>query len=160
MAKEKPLQQAQITFDTLCKALDENDWYYTKDEEKLSIECGAQGDDLPMEITVTVDAERMLVILLSHMPFKIPEEKRVELAVAVSIVNSKLIDGNFDYDVRTGHMVFRMTSCFLESLIGTEVFTYMLFCSCRIIDEYNDKFLMFVKGLITIDKFLASGDKS
>ncbi len=156
MAEEKNMAQAKAVFATLCQALDKHEWHFEKDEEKLAIECGAQGEDLPMKITVKVDADRMLIMLLSHLPFVIQEDKRLDVAIAVSAINNALVDGCFDYDVASGHMFFRMTNSFLESTISEEVFSYMLFCSCQTIDEYNDKFLMLAKGMISIEQFLAS----
>ena len=49
-----------------------------------------------------------------------------------------------------------MTNSFLESKISEEVFAYMLYCSCQTIDEYNDKFLMLAKGMISIEQFLST----
>lgn len=155
MAEQKNLEQAKATFATLCNTLDKNDWRYKKDEEKLSIDCGAQGDDLPMDISVEVDVDRMLVMLLSHLPFVVQEDKRLDVAIAVSAVNYALVDGCFDYDVASGHMFFRMTNSFIESKISEDVFAYMLFCSCQTIDEYNDKFLMLAKGMLSIEQFLS-----
>ena len=151
---EEKLQRAQKTITTLCQNLDEHDWHYEKDEEKLEIECGARGEDLPMDIRIIVDADRQLIILLSVMPFVAPNTKRLDIAIATSIVNNKLVDGCFDYDVTSGHMIFRMTSSFIESEIDGEVFTYMLMVSCHTIDEYNDKFFMLGKGLLSINQFL------
>lgn len=154
MADEKNLKLAQSTFETLCNALDKNGWHYKKNAEEFKIECGAQGDDLPMELSIYVDAERMLILLLSHLPFVIQEDKRLDTAVAVSAINNRLVDGSFDYDIKSGHMIFRMTNSYMESLIGEELFLYMIMISCRTIDEYNDKFLMLSKGMISLDKFI------
>ncbi len=156
MADQKFLEQAKITFSTLCQALDNNEWNYKKNEEKLTIECGAQGDDLPMDLTIKVDPDRMIVLLISHMPFVVQEDKRLEMAIAVSSINNNLVDGCFDYDVTTGHMFFRMTNSFLESKIGEDVFSYMLYCSCGTIDDFNDKLLMLAKGMISIEQFLSA----
>ena len=155
MAEQKNLEQAKNVFDTFCQTLGKHKWHYKKDEKKLSIECGAQGNDLPMEITVKVDADKMLIMLISHIPFVIQEDKRLDVAIAVSAINNTLVDGCFDYDVTSGHMFFRMTNSFIESKISEEVFAYMLFCSCQTIDEYNDKFLMLAKGMISIEQFLS-----
>lgn len=155
MADEK-LARAQKVYDTLCATLDTYKWKYKKFEEELSIECGAQGEDLPMEITIRVDSDRQLIMLLSHLPFIISEEKRLDVAIATSIVNNKLVDGSFDYNITDGHMFFRMTSSFIESEIGNELFTYMLMCSCYTIDEYNDKFLMLGKGMMSIESFISN----
>lgn len=156
MADFRNPEKAKATFATLCQALDNMSWRYKKDEEKLSIECGARGDDLPMDITIKVDADRMLVLLLSHFPFTIQEEKRLDAAIAVSAINNVLVDGCFDYNISSGNMFFRMTNSFIESTMGEEVFKYMLLCSCKTIDEYNDKFLMLSKGMITVEQFLST----
>ena len=118
MSEEKELKQAQTVYKALCEMLNERDWHYEKDEENLAIKCGAQGDDLPMEIIVEVDRKRQLVSLLSQMPFAVPENRRTALAVAVSQANNGMVDGSFDFDYLSGRIVFRMTSSYRESLIG------------------------------------------
>lgn len=153
MADEK-LERAQKVYETLCATLDKHEWHYQKNEERLSIECGAQGEDLPMEITIRVDTERQLIMLLSHLPFIISEDKRLDVAIATSIANNGLVDGSFDFDITDGHMFFRMTSSFIESDIGSELFTYMLMVSCHTIDKYNDRFLMLGKGMMSIEDFM------
>lgn len=75
-----------------------------------------------MEINIKVDSDRQLIVILSHLPFVIPENKRLDATVAVSVVNNKLVDGSFDYSIADGHMFFRMTSSFNESEIGNELF--------------------------------------
>lgn len=156
MAEGKNLARAQVTMKTLCQTLEHNDWHYDKDDEKMTIECGARGEDLPIQLTIKVDADKMLVILFSHMPFVVPKEKILEVAVAVSAVNNMLVDGCFDYDVTSGHMFFRMTNSFLESTLSEEVFSYLLYCSCGMIDKFNDKFLMLAKGMISLEQFITS----
>lgn len=158
MAEVKDLERAKYIFSTLCQALDKNDWRYKKDEEDLSIECGAQGDDLPIELKIRVDAERQLVLLISFLPFAISEEKRIDVAIAVSTINNVLVDGCFDYDVSSGKLLFRMTNSFMDSMLSEEVFTYLLLCSCKTIDDYNDKLLMLSKGLLSIEQFISSFD--
>ena len=148
--------RAQRVYETLCTTLDSHDWKYKRNEENLSIDCGVQGDDIPIEITIKVDPDMQLIMLLSHLPFVVSEERRLDVAIATSIVNNSLVDGSFDYDITEGHMFFRMTSSFIESEIGNELFAYMLMCSCHTIDEYNDKFLMLDKGMISIEKFIAN----
>ena len=153
MTDEK-MARAQRVFATLCAAFDANGWSYQKDEEKLQIECGFHGDDLPMEFTVVVDADRQLVALLSRLPYNIDEEKRLDLAIAVSVVNNLLVDGSFDFNVETGRLYYRMTSSFIDSEIGAEVFDYMLIVSNKTVDEYNDQFLMIAKGMVSVEDFI------
>ena len=154
MADEKQLKQARAAFQALCEMLEEKDWHYEKDAENFLITCGAQGEDLPMEIRISIDAERQLIMLLSQMPFKISEDKRTALAVAVSVANNGMVDGSFDYDYLGGDIIFRMTSSFRDSLVGKDVFEYMLLCSCATIDKYNDKFLMVAKNDMSNEEIL------
>lgn len=154
MADEMNLQQAQNVFADLCKALDSNNWKYKKDETKLKIQCGARGDDLPIDLTILVDAKRDVVRVISMMPMKVPEDKRLEMAVAVSLVNNKLVHGCFDLDMGEGHMFFRMTNSFRDSTLSEELYMYLVLCTCKTVDEYNDKFLMISKGMLSLEQFL------
>lgn len=154
MQNENKHERALLVFQTLCKNLDYHEWRYKKDEERLTIETGARGDDLPIEISIEVDEMRQLVLLLSHQPFVVPEDKRIDMAVAVSVVNNRLVDGCFDFDVKNGHMLFRMACSFRDSILGDDLFTYLVFCSCQTVDEFNDKFMMLSSGMISVEKFI------
>ena len=88
------------------------------------------------------------------MPFAVPENRRTALAVAVSQANNGMVDGSFDFDYLSGRIVFRMTSSYRESLIGKQLFEYMLSCACFTIDEYNDKFLMVAKNEMSAEEIL------
>lgn len=154
MANEKELKQAKSLFDSICKMMDKNELHYKKDEEKLIISCMIHGDDIPMDIIFAVRPEAQVVSLLSPMPFKMPEDKRVEGAVATSIANYGLVNGTFDYDINDGEIRFRMVSAFRESILSEELFEYMLIVSVHTIDDYNDRFLMLAKGMWTIEQFI------
>ena len=156
MADEKKLQAAKTVYETLCQALEKHEWHFKRNDDALKIDCGAQGEDLPISLTLIVDPDRAVVMLLSQLPFSIQEDKRLDLTIAVSAVNNSLVDGCFDYDVTSGRMIFRMTNSFLDSVISEELFTYMVFCSCQTIDEYNDKFLMVSKGMISVEQFISA----
>lgn len=151
MANETESKNAQVTYKSLCAMLDGMQWNYKKHDEDLTITCTARGEDLPMDITIRVNADRQAVCLYSPIPFAVPKERRAALAVAVSIANFGMIDGSFDYDYINGRIVFRMTSSFRDSLLSKDVFAYMLAVGCRTVDDYNDKFLMVVKSDMSYD---------
>ena len=151
MADKKYLMQAKEAFDTLCEMLDGRGWKYQKFEDEYTIECSAQGDDLPMDIHFEVDAERKLFVLISKLPFSVPEDKRVEMSLAVSAVNYTMVDGSFDYNFMSGNVVFRLTTSYRESMLSTTALNYMLMVSCNTIDEYNDSLLMLIKGKMSLE---------
>ena len=147
-------QQAQKMYNIFCQTLDANDWKYKGNAEELKIECGAQGDDLPMELVIVMKENLQNLQLLSRMPYKIPEDKRLDVAVAISDVNNRLVHGGFDYNVADGNIYYRMVGNFSNFLWSQEICKYMLFCACKTIDEYNDKFLMVGKGIMSLEAFL------
>jgi len=153
---DEKLTKAKKVFATLCAALDSIDWHYDKDEDDLTIESGARGDDLPMDVNFKINSERQISILFSKLPYKIEESQRLALALAVAKVNNAMVDGFFDYDITTGNIYFKLTSSFVDCEVSEELFLYMLRLSLAMIDEYNDKFLMLSKGVISITDFLNS----
>ena len=151
---EKILKQAKTVFKDLRERLDELNWHYEKDEEEMKIDCVAQGEDLPIELRIRVNAEHQIVSLLSQMPFVIPAQRRAALAIAISQANNGMADGNFEMDFSSGRILFRLTACYRESLIGKGLFTYLLSCACYTIDDYNDKFLMVSKNDMSVEEIL------
>lgn len=148
------LAQAKGVFETLCRALDKEEWTYKKDEEKLAVVAGAKGEDLPIDLVFRVDAQRSVVSLFSLMPFTVPEDNRLDMAIAVTVLNDIFANGSFDYDLTKGKLIFRMTNSFLDSILGEEVFLYMLYTTCKMVDKYNDRLFMLAKKVITLEQFL------
>lgn len=143
-------KQAKTVFDSICKMLDEQGLNYQKNEEQYDIFCDVVGEDLPINILINVKQEGNLVALMTKLPFVIPKEKKVDIAIAVNVINLMLTNGNFDFDFTTGNLYFKMTQNTMESLISKNVFEYMFYVSCKVVDDYNDKLLMITKTKMTI----------
>jgi len=157
MADENNRLRAIEVFNTLCNAIEKREWKYEKESEKLTVHFGVSGEDIPMQFILIVDEDRQLIRLMSPLPFNMSEEKRVEGAIATCVASFSLADGNFDYDFTDGSIFFRLTASFRGSLIGENLLQYMISAACTIVDEYNDRFLMLDKGLMTIEKFIELG---
>ncbi len=154
MEDQKKLIYAREAYDTLCTCLDNIGWHYKKFEDELKIMFGVGGDDLPMNFLVIVDADRQLVRIISLLPFQMNRDKIVEGAVATCIINYMLADGSFDLDIESGHIMFRLTSSFRESLLGEEALKYMVSVSCFTVDKYNDQLSELNEGKITLAQFI------
>lgn len=154
MSEQQKNKNADTVYNTLCEALDDRHWKYDKHPEDYVVHFVVSGEDFPMEFVVYIDPERDLVRMMSQLPFAFGEEKRVEGAIATCHATYNLADGNFDYDFKTGKILFKLTSSFHGSLISKNLISYMIDCSCFAVDEYNDKFFMIEKGMLTIEDFL------
>ncbi len=157
---EVNMEKAKEVFATICRMLDKKDWNYEKQEDDLVIKTGVSGEDLPIDIVMTVNPKNELVSLFSFLPFKTDESKRVDMAMAVAVANYGFADGSFDYNISDGTILFRLTSGYRESTLSEELFEYMLLVSATTVDSYNDKFFMISKGMLTIQQFIESENSS
>ena len=153
MADEKNVKSAYEVYQTLCTMLDDLNLKYSRDDESFAIQVGIQGEDFPVRMHIRVNPGKSLISVLSQLPFSVPEDKRIEMSVAVSMANYLLVDGSFDYNIGEGDILFRLTSSYLYSLIGKELLQYMLMVSYKTIDNFNDKFFMLMKEKMTLDEF-------
>ena len=151
---EVNMTKAREVFGTLVSMLDERDWKYDKFEDELVIKSGIKGDDLPIEFIVVVNPKNEVVQFISKLPFNMPEDKRVDGAIAVCVANYGLVDGSFDYDISDGEIRYRLTSSYRESTLGKDLFEYMIMVAAGTVDNYNDKFFMIAKNMITIQQFI------
>lgn len=148
------MADAKTVYNTLIKMLDAHEWKYQRHDEDFAITCGARGEDLPIDIILRVQPKPKVVQFISVLPCKMPEDKRVEGALAVCTANYGLVSGSFDYDLSDGEIRFRITNCYGAGEMGEDMLYYMLMLGASTVDEYNDRFLMLSKGLITIEQFL------
>ena len=153
---EVNMKQAKEVFATMVKMLDARDWHYSKDEENLVIHSGVKGDDLPVEFIVAVDAEREVVRFMSKLPFSMPEEKRVDGAIAVCIANNNgVVNGSFDYNIASGEIYFKMAAPFCGGVdLSQDVFHMLTFVGTSTVNAYNDKLFMISKGMMTVSDLM------
>ena len=156
MADANEIALAKTVYTDLCAVLERKKWIYKKHEEDLVVTFGVSGKDIPMDFVFAIDADRQLLRVFSKLPFTVPEDKRMDLAIATCVASNKLADGSFDYDITTGTIIFRMTASFRESKIGDGLFDYLIGCSCFSVDEFNDNFFALCKGIIGIYEFICS----
>lgn len=148
------MEQAKKVYQKIIDMLDNKGWHYDRHDEDLVIASGVTGEDLPIAFILAVKPKNHLIQFLSKLPVTMPEEKRIDGAIAACAASNSLVDGSFDYDIMDGSIVFRLTSSYLNSEISEDLLEYVLMVSAATVDEYNDKFLMLAKGMINIQKFL------
>ena len=154
MVDAKLRKTAEGVYELICKMLDGRNWKYDREDAELILHFGVNGEDIPMEFLIVVDAERQLVRLMSLLPFTAGADKLTELAIATSYANYKMADGSFDFDLVKGRIVYRMTTSYRESLLSEELFNYMVSYACYAVDKYNDRFLMLIRGALSVEQFI------
>ncbi|MGN0812258.1 MAG: YbjN domain-containing protein [Candidatus Coproplasma sp.] len=146
--------QAKKVYATMVRALKAKDWKFREEAEKLTIVSSCSGDDIDMNFIIEVDAEREVITFLSPMPFKTPEDKRVDMAIAVCVANYGMVNGSFDFDINDGEIRFRLTTSYCGCEVGEPFFMDMMSTALSTTDRYNDRFMMLAKGMMTLEKFI------
>ena len=148
--------RAQKAYSDLCTHLDSLKLKYTRHDDDKVITLTMNGDDLPMEMILYVREKQEVLQLVSPIPSKAPEDKRIDAAVAVNVVNYGIIFGSFDFDISDGEIRWRATLPYRDAAITKDQIYYLIMVSAATVDEFNDKFLMFNKGMMSLEQFIAS----
>lgn len=154
--EENKAVRAQKAYRDLYTHLDAIGLKYTRHDDDKVIALTMHGDDLPIEMLLLVKEKQEVISLLSPVRPKVPEDKRIDAAVAVNVANYGIIFGSFDYDLSDGEIRWRAVLPYADAAITEEQVKYLMFVSAHTIDNYNDKFLMLSKGMMTLEQFIES----
>ena len=146
--------QAMRAYATVIAMMDDDNLKYARDDENLRIDLGFDTEDLEVKIKFVIDTERELVRVFSFLPFKFPEDKRVEGAVATCVANHGMVNGSFDYDFSDGEILFKLVNSYKGDCFSKEAAGYMLGVAVSTVDNYNDRFFALAKGLMTLSDFV------
>lgn len=154
MADEKKLREAQAVYESICATYEAQGLKFDRHDEDFVITFSMRGEDIPMEFVMQVCVDAQIVRLYSRLPVSVGEDKTVEMALATVYANSKILNGAFDYDLQERTLSFNIFTAYHDSILGGEVFSYMLGVAAGTVDRVNDLFLMLGKGMITLEQFL------
>lgn len=155
MADIAKTARARKVFEDICRMLEKREYKFKTDDERMAIIFSVTGEDIPMDFIFHIIPESQIVRVTSLLPFTVPEEKRVDLAIAACHATSSIIDGSFDFDIENGDMYFRLTASFTETDIGEGLLKYLISYSCFAVDLFNDKLLAVAKGIMSVEDFMA-----
>jgi len=151
---DEKIIKAKEAYAAAIAALDGMNWTYDRDDENLAINTGAKGDDFPIRIIIRSLAESETLSIICPLGFDISEKARVEAAIAVTVANYGMIRGSFDYDFMDGEIRFRISAPFTGTELAPSLIELLILIAVQTVDEYNDKFFMISKGMLSIQDFI------
>ena len=129
-------------------------FHYDSHDEDLALTLTVHGDDLPQFTIVRVMDDREVIQITSPIPGSIPEDKRIDAAVAVAVANQGIINGCFDFDLSDGQINFRIEQSYAGMELSEEFIKYLFGVTFLTTDKYNDKFFMLSKGMLSLEQFI------
>lgn len=154
MADNKLIARADEVYDILVSELDSREWHYDEDREKRTIRFSVSGKQMAVAYDFKIDADRQLILLNSLLPFDIKEGKSGDFMLAVCRTNYSLPDGRFRLYLENDAVSFDMTCSYIESLIGEELFEYLINYTLFIVDRYGPRLKDLNDDVIDVQKYI------
>ena len=148
------MERAYQVYFKIVDHLNKINWKFDRHDNDLIITSGIKGDDVPISFLLIVKPKNEVIQFLSLLPFKAPEDKRIDFAIAVNVANYGLVDGSFDYDIGDGEIRYRLTCSYRGNTVEGDLIDYIIAVASATVDNYNDKFLMLSDGTIDIEQFI------
>ncbi len=154
MADELEMKHAKAVYEVFCNALKEDDWSFEPMDDQLSLSLGVKGKNLNIDLGIIVNEKRQTVTVGYALPFEVIEDRRMEMAIAVCMANSKVACGLFDYDISDGTILFRLVHCFNDCPFTKDLARTLIGKACSSVDHYYDRLRALGTGVIDLERFL------
>ncbi len=150
----KEAKNAAVVFKAICDAIEERNWKYETNLDTLSAYVFLNTEDLPLNLSFSVNMKQEIVEVLSLLPFEFRPEKRVEGAIACSFVTLMLRQGAFVTDYDSGSTWFRLAASYRDMVVTKDFIGWLLTIAAVCVDHYNDKLYMVDRGELSVSDFM------
>jgi hypothetical protein len=128
--------QKQFTFEDLVECLNEDGVNFASREQDGAIMAGFGGEHGPVHLLARVDGERNVLALTFRLPLTVPEEKRIEMAEAITRANYGIVVGNFEMDMRDGELNYKVAVPIDDAMLSQAQFRHCMGAALRTIQRY------------------------
>ena len=148
-------ERAAKIFQQFKDHFDKEDFSYDAFDDDLVIRLTVHGKDLPQPTLIKIDEKRKLVRIMSPIPTDVPEDKVMDMALATSVANYRIINGCFDLYIKEGKIIFRIVHYYGDTELSEAQLEYLTTLAFLVTDDYNDSFFMISKGIMSVEDFIA-----
>ena len=148
-------ENANKAFDALCAAMERSRLPYYSKHEKIRLVRFCVDDEGPtMRFMIRIDANNERIAASCRLPVDTPEERRVEMAVAVCMATTAQSVGYFKYNLEDGMIYFRQNAPLRDCKYSEAFFAYLVECMTETVSEYAERFRRLADGRLSLTDFL------
>lgn len=151
-------REAAESIETFARMLTKREWHYKRNDGAYSLHVGVAVDALPMDIIITADPDHGILRIFSKISVTLSKDKIMEAAIIVNELNEGRLMGNFDLNITSGSIFFKVYSCIADCTISEGACGLLLDYAVRMVDDYNRKFLLLNKGVLSMEDILSAMD--
>ncbi len=107
-------------------AFDAAGWQYRKVEQQPVIECEFEAYNAKVAMHLQAFEELSTASVMAQLSFRIPPASRLPVWDALMRINLTLNVGNFEANIETGEVFFRISNVFAKGLVDDEIITSLV----------------------------------
>jgi len=117
--KQTLISQIEATFDS-------TGWQYRKVEQQPVIECEFEAYNAKVAMHIQAFEELSTASIMAQLSFRIPPASRLPVWDALMRTNLTLNVGNFEANIETGEVFFRISNVFAEGCVDDGIITSLV----------------------------------
>lgn len=111
-----------------------------------------------VNLLAEVDDERKVMVLSFHIPITVPEERRADMAEAITRVNYRLLMGSFEMCMRYGEVNFKLAIPFDDAALSLKQFRSCMGAASSTLDHYVPAFFKILFGGVSAEEAIDECD--
>ena len=112
------------------------EWSYELDEENHLVRSGINGDNGEWKVVISPSDEDEVCLMLSILPQRCPERRRVACAELLTRINYGILVGGFEMDFQTGRINFKTSHPFAKGELDGELLKRVVGFNLNCMDKY------------------------
>ena len=126
--------------------------YQRADDQRLTLMVN-RDRKIPVNLFVGVETEPLALRICGRLPFKVPEENREMMVMALQAINQRLPVGRFQMEVSDGTVDYRVSLPLVGIQYDEEWLENVLDDALSTITHRDEKILSLLQGEITFEEF-------
>ena len=147
-------KNADRAYAALCSAMERGDLSFRKYERIPVLRFRVEDEGPIQRFVIRLNRAYELITLNASLPIRVPEERRIEMAVAVCRATSVLLNGCFGYNLQEGTVFFRLTAPLRGCEYSEAYFACMVECATEIVSEFSDLLGKVAAGELSLPEFM------
>jgi hypothetical protein len=142
-------EQSRNLLETVRDYLEADNFACSLHEQAGFVECGFRGKNGLFVVRIAAAVNPLSLGVLVRIPLVVPDDRRLDMAEAVTRVNYGLLLGSFDFNLTDRTLRFRNSMPVADGTLTQEQFRRLLYAALASVNRYDRAFnrLLFADGL-------------
>ena len=156
MTSDNPNARALEVYERVKGALSGAGIAFTSDAEKRTVSPAVPGMEGAFELEYYVSEVHETLLLTAHLPCKMPEQRRIDGALAIACANTCIVNGSFKYELGDGSVFFCVAVSYASLGLTSGAVLDMIRQATQAVDRFGISLFRLANGFISLEAFLNS----